>query len=213
MTKILQLFSLLFIFLFSAAFADTDLAKFDAYRLTVTQVDPEFHSFALSNGMVLTTLKAGWRFEILPEAGTEIYLRPKIRWSRGEEEKSENGEFWIFYTQIGRKRGLLGWMSAEPYQKMLTYVSTALECTQPAGWIFSAKSENVIELSDGSKWISKKIPKFDPGDHLVVSHDIETDQWFLIDITQESFVETNRVLVIYYSEIEVKPYRPAPLNE
>lgn len=208
MSKILKMLSVLFVLMFSMTFALSDEEGFANYRLKVIQVDPEFNCFSLSNGMVLTTIQREWRFEELPEIGTEIYVDSKIRFSRDAEEKVKEGEFWITYLHEGKKKLLLGWMSAEPDQKMLTYVSTKLECTQPAGLIFSEVHENVIELSDGSKWISQKVPHFDPGTRILVTPDQKSENWYLMDIGTERFLQTNRILLIYYSRIEVKPYLP-----
>jgi hypothetical protein len=95
----------------------------------------------------------------------------------------------------------------------LSYVSTQLVCTQPAGWLFSAVNENVIELSDGSKWISKEVPDFDQGDCAIVTRDIEDDQWYIIDVSRERFWGTDRRLVVFYNRVEVKPYNPEEITK
>jgi len=205
MTKTLKLLSLLLLVFFSNIFAESK-TDFDRYRLYVAKVDPEFHCFALSNGMVCYTVKKRWESETLPEVGAEIYLIPRLRLSRTRQEKVQEGEFYAFFSDQSSKRSLTVWSTPEFLKHCPSYVSAKIECTQPAGWWSYAVHELVIELSDGSKWITNKIPDFDPGSTVLITADHGSDKWFIINLSGARFLEKNRVSMVYYDQVEVRPY-------
>ena len=203
MTKTLKLLSLLFIFICSMTFALS--AEDDAvnqYRMYVTKVDPEFHCFALSNGMVCNTVKQEWMKEKLPEVGDEIFLIPLIRSSLSFEEKTERGEFLAF----SEKTGLSVWVSPESRQNCPSYVSIKLENSPSPEGLLPVKLK-VIKLSDGSKWLSEKVPPFDLGVTVVVTASRESGKWFLTDLSRDCFLGTDRALRVFYNQVEVQPYR------
>jgi hypothetical protein len=187
----MRLLSFLFVLVFSSIFADVDLEN---YRLYVTRVDPEFHCFELSNNLILNTVE--WEWEKLPDEGTEIYLKPTVRSSQSQEERIRDGEFYTFYYQDDREVNVNA-----------VWISTQLECTQPAGWFFSAVYENVIELSDGSKWICKNVPKFDKGDHVVLSADFwDSNKWFMYNVDKDFYFATDKFSVARNDGMRVQPY-------
>jgi hypothetical protein len=134
----MKLFFLMLIFSVSCAFTES---KFDPekYRLYVTEVDPEFHCFALSNGMTCYTIKLDWQLEKLPEVGTEIYLSPwsnKPKCVSSDNSRAlaiQKGEFYVSYSIAGQKRGHRVWMPREFEQYCLAYISTKSVSTQPVG--------------------------------------------------------------------------------
>ena len=203
----MRLLSFLFVLVFSSVFADVELEK---YRLYVTRVDPEFHCFELSNNFILNTGKRGWGSEKLPDEGTEIYLMPTVRSSRSQEERIRDGEFYAFYYQDDKEVKLNAvWISPESKQDCLSYVSTQLECTQPAGWFFSAVYENVIELSDGSRWICNKAPNFNKGDHVVLSVSFsDSNKWFMYNVDKDFYFATDKFSVTMNEGVRVQPYTP-----
>src|SRR5579863_8923319 len=133
MTKILKLFSLLFVLIFSMASAEF---KEDQYRLYVTMVDPEFHCFSLSNKMVFHIPEKNWETALLPEVGTEIFIEGETR-KVSNYLSSEDDKFGIGFSNHPENK--LWWelefmpvrMSKGSEEYCLTYVSSEPICTAP----------------------------------------------------------------------------------
>lgn len=218
MTKMMKLFSLCAMFLFSSVFALQDQVDLEKYRLYVTKVDPEFHCFALSNSWVFSIPQQNWETDQLPEVGTEIFILPKLRHPDNRLSLSEEGEFYAEYTKESKTHQIAVWMTEQSQQEFVTYVSSETVCTRP-GWIYGCWiDENVIELSDGSKWILKKKCNcsketrfgFNPGDRLIVTKR-DGNFCMITDIDRSFFYghnkPTGKAKAIYKWEA-VKPYTP-----
>ncbi|HEY5235199.1 MAG TPA: hypothetical protein VIJ14_03375, partial [Rhabdochlamydiaceae bacterium] len=95
--------SLMFMFLLSTVFAETK-PDLDKYRVYVTEIDPEFHCFALSNHMVFNIPKKNWETDPLPEVGTEVYLKPTIRMLEGRASYKGEGDFVVKFSQDPMKK-------------------------------------------------------------------------------------------------------------
>ena len=205
MTKTLNLFFFACVLIFSSAFSVSDARKKDQnkHRLYVTAVEPTVHGFALSNNMIFYTIKAMWSFEKLPEVGAEIYLSPIIKFSHSLDSKVMQGDFFAIYSKDGVKEILVVWMLPESEQHCLSYIGAKSVRSQL--WFYSAADENFIELSDGSKWISKTVPDFNPGDHVIVTPCFNSDEWKIINLSQPLLFKDVRRLTETYKTAEVKP--------
>jgi len=220
MNKTLKLFSLLFMFVFSALSADPEMEKdkfrsavFEKYQLTVTEVDPEFHCFALSNNMVFNIPKRNWEKETLPEVGTEIHFKPDFRLISHEKED----EIVIEYSQGPSKKMFSVWITPESKQNGLSCISSECILTAPAGWIFSEEYRDVLLLSDGSRWIKEKDGKtvFGPETRLIVSK--QKDGGFsIIDLDASIYgckCRTSGRSLTWHRFERVKPYVPEITKE
>jgi len=96
MTTSFKLFLMLFLLIFTGVFTETQI-DLDKYRLYVTEVDPEFHCFTLSNQMVCYVAQNNWETDLLPEVGAEIRLAPKKR--NPAMTLIEEGEFLAFLSK------------------------------------------------------------------------------------------------------------------
>lgn len=206
MFKILKLCSFVGFFLFSVLFAESKL-DLDHYRLYVTDVDPETHSFALSNKTIFQIAKKNRKIDRLPEIGTEVRFAPLKR-SVEEYSADEEGEFEVLYLFTAQGRLSRVWMPEESKAHCLTYVGSESICVEPAGLISSAKYQDVFELSNGSKWMAEgEGPfSFQKGDRIFLSK-INNVQWGILDVDQTVDVKCSctkkyvRVLSVI-----VKPY-------
>ena len=102
MNKTLKQFSLLLVFVFSAVFADSK-ADLENYRLFVTEVDPEFHCFRLSNKLVFNIPKKDWETETLPEVGTEVQIWPRFINVFNRHPFAEDDFNIVFYKNPDKK--------------------------------------------------------------------------------------------------------------
>lgn len=209
MNKTLKLFSLLFIFSFAAVFADSKV-DLENYRLYVTEIDPEFHSFRLSNNIICTVCKRNGVPETLPEVGTEVYIQTAQIVVSNPQPECER----VFgYAQDRAKKSFLAWITPESKQYGLSCVSSHQICIAPAGWIMPAQYRDVILLSDGSQWVKDDGGKtvFGPESHVVVSQQSE-DGYSIIDLdpTDDIYTRTyNGIMKINFARFEkVKPYFP-----
>jgi hypothetical protein len=199
-------------FLLSTVFAETK-TDLDKYRLFVAKVDPEFHCFALSNNMVFNIPKKNWKTESLPEVGTEVYLKPTIRMLEGRSSYKEEGDFVVKFSQDPMKKPVTAWMTKDSEQYCLSFVSSESVCTQSAIWITRGVYQNVLVLSDGSKWLMPKDDEveFTPGDRIMVSK-IQEDDYMIIDIDRSMFFcgeETASGKTFMWYKLErTKPYVP-----
>jgi hypothetical protein len=199
MSKTVQLFSLVLIFVVFDLFGIGDVVDpiytsvvrtdLEKYRLYVTMVDPEFHCFALSNNMVFNIPKKNWETTSLPEVGTEVSVYPSVIRLEGRSTYNEQGDFMVKYSQESMEKQTRVWMTRDSEQYCLSYVSSESVCTKPAGWVIRGVYQNVLTLSDGSKWILPKDArvKFVPGDRIILSKTQEGD-YAIIDIDQSIFV-------------------------
>ena len=204
MTKTVKLFSLLLMFVFSTVFAESDL---DKYRLYVTDVDPEYQCFALSNNMIFCVARNNLETDTFPEVGVEIVLAPWIRHPDARYFVHE-GDFMARFFGIPQNHPTKICMIPESREFCLSYVSTESVCIEPDGWFFSGVYIDVIELSDGSKWIAESTDPFEfkKGDHIIVTK-IGDNQWGFIDVDQNVSRKTaNEEIYVHYLGVAVKPY-------
>lgn len=186
MSKILKLFSGVFLFIVTSLSAEPNLGL-DPYTLYVTEVDPETHRLVLSNKIVFQIAQQSWA-DRLPEVGAEIRLLPSYRdVERFTEE--EEGEFRLIYFFHPENKRLNVWMPAGSRQNCVSYVTTEPVCLQPAGWFSSAIYKDAIVLSDGSQWMAESEDQnhFVKGDPIVISK-INDFQWIIINLNQISWV-------------------------
>ncbi len=198
MAKPLKLFSLLLIFLFSTMVAESK-NDLDKYRLYVTNVDPEFHCFALSNQMTFCIAKNDWETGNLPEVGTEVSLVPRFTYPDMRYSVSEGDlsvlNFGSFHRGPMYQPKLTNiWMSPESKQYCFSFVSSESVCLQPAGWFSSAVNRDVIKLSDESQWIAEQEGRFGfkKGDRVIVTQ-INDSQWGIIDVDQNVTMESRHI--------------------
>lgn len=215
MTKILKLFSLLLMAVFSAVFADStvDLEK---YRLTVTEIDPEFHCFRLSNHMIFNIPKKNWEKVELLEVGTEVYLKPIGR-KVTSRLSCEEGNLCVCFSKNPKKKCMLVWMPKESEEHCLTYVSSELICTAPSGWFSSQEYRYVMTLSDQSKWVMKRDGEsnFRLGERVIVSRGKE-DEFYLINIDRTAVrkhVYVHNDAFMWQESVIVKPYVPEQITK
>lgn len=201
MTKTLKLFSLLFVMMFSMVFAESKI-DLEQYRLFVTKVDPESHCFVLSNELTCCQIKRDWNTKTLPPIGIEIVLTNLVSPSEHKRSNNEAGEFLALDDNGGQYNV---WVPQESEPYFLTVVMCRSVCTHPAGWIYSATYENMIELSDGSKWTTQMDHAFEEGDRVVVSIDSDFGTWELINLdTVVHAASSNNET--YYEKIIASPY-------
>jgi len=200
MSKSLKLFSLLFLLIFSAAFAEFDVEK---YRLFVSKVDPELQSFVLTNGMTCHKIESSDNPKGLPAIGSEIVLYPLKTTSEHRRANKELGEFAALDDQNWR---YLIWMPQDAEEYFLTVVSCQSIRTRPAGWFTSDRYENIVELSDGSRWIAQENHMFAKGDHVVVScEDDLLGLWHLINVDRVLYLTSSNET--YYYLLSVMPFQ------
>jgi hypothetical protein len=211
MTKILKYFSLLFVFMFSLVSAEI---KEDQYRLYVTDIDPEFHCFALSNNMVFNIPKKMWEKVTLPEVGTEVYVMDGFRCI---PEPKHECVFAFGYSQDGAEKRCYACITPESKKYGLTCVSSKTICTAPAGYIFSAQYRAVLLLSDGSQWIKEEDTKnvFDSESRLIVSKQND-GSYSIIDLDESDYpckqmARIGKTLTWHQCD-RVKPYVPETTN-
>lgn len=202
MTKTLKFFSLVLLLIFSVAFGGSkvDLEK---YRLFVTKVDPESHCFVLSNGMTCCQIIRDWNKKALPNIGIEIALTNLSSPSENKKSNKEEGEFLALDDNGGQ---YYVWMPLESEQYFLTVVLCRSVCTCPAGWVYSATYENLIELSDGSKWTTSMDHAFARGNRIVVSTDNDFGIWELINLDTVVHAAASSNNETYYEKITASPY-------
>lgn len=160
----------LFLSFFSMAFADLE-----KYRLVVAEVDPDSHSFVLSNGMKFCKI-ASDKTATLPPVGIEAIIYPLTSSSEDKRMNREEGEFEIIDDG---NRQFQVWMPKESEQFLLTVVSCRPKCVP--GWLYPS-CKSLIELSDGSKWTTDDHHFFAKGDRIIVSTDIDIGDWRLINV-------------------------------
>jgi hypothetical protein len=209
MNKTLKLISLAFMFVFSTVFTEPK-AEQDPHRLYVTKVDPEFHCFVLSNNMMFYSIKNEWKTENLPDVGTEVKLLPAERHPEKKNAIMEEGEFKAIYAIGDRKRSLFIWMPPESEQYCFSYVASKQLSVKPAGWFSARVNQEIIELSDGSKWLVE--PKetelgFSPGDHVIVAG-VDEARHMLINVNRMFYSHINQTdkTLGWYRYAVVKPY-------
>jgi hypothetical protein len=207
MIKTLKQFSLLFVFIFSMISAES---KEDQYRLYVTMVDPEFHCFALSNNMVFNIPKKNWETTALPEVGTEVYITPWLRIIQ-ERPSCNEGDFVVRYSQDSMKEPITVWMTKDSEQYGLSCISSEFVCTQPAGWLTPGVYQNVLTLSDGSKWTLDAKVGFTPGDRILMSK-IKEEEYRIIDIDRVNVITLGNVYIAY-EDTKAKPYVPVEIAQ
>lgn len=203
MTNTFKWFSLLLLLILKTIIGQPK-SDLDKYRVYVTDIDPAFHCFALSNQMVCYVARNHWMTDPLPEVGAEIRLAPKKR--NPALTMMEQGEFLAFFSLGILKKLIPVWMTQESYQYFLTYVSTEKIYPKPVGWC--SAPINVIELSDGSKWITENKSKLGlvGGDHVLINR-IDDHQCWLIDIDRTT-IEGGSKNAKFVSDngVVVKPY-------
>lgn len=203
MTKMVKLFSLCIVLMFSPVSAEAETKEErdrlfieQIYRLTVTKVDPVFHCFSLSNKLICNIPKKHWETDALPEVGDEIFLRPFPRIQGHRISHVETGELHIEIkdpqTKLFTKQPITVWISGES-EYQLCYVRSKWKVTEPAsGWLHPAVYTEFIRLSDGSSWARKleKATVFEPGDRILVCK-INEKEYLLIDLDVMSSMGTN----------------------
>lgn len=206
MIKMMKLFSLLFVCMFSIVSADI---KEDQYRLTVTEVDLDFHCFRLSNHMVFNIPKRMWEKVTVPEVGAEVYVMDGFRCIPDKHECV----FAFGYSQAGAEKRCYACITPESKKYGLSCVSSKTICTAPAGYIFSAEYRAVLLLSDGSQWIKEEDTKtvFDSESRLIVSKQND-GSYSIIDLDESDYpckqmARIGKTLTWHRSE-RVKPYVP-----
>jgi hypothetical protein len=207
MTKMLKHFSLLFVLMFSVVSAEI---KEDPYRLYVTEVDSEFHCFALSNHMVFNIPERNWKADAFPEVGTEVY---SIDGGRCIPDPKHECVFVFEYSQDSTKKRCYAWITPESKQYGLSCILSKTICTAPAGYIFSPEYRDVLQLSDGSQWIKENSTKtrFGPESRVVVSK-LMDGSYSIVDLDESDWpcscsATTGRTLTWHRYE-RVKPYVP-----
>ncbi len=222
MIKMVKLFSLCVMFLFSSVFAvgEASLVGLEKYRLYVTKVDPEFHCFALSNNLVCQTLKKNWETETLPEVGAQVYITNCVSMIDNRVSDKDVAEFEIGYTENPEKKLIGVRIFQDSKQYGLSIISTESVCTAPDGWIFSAEYKDVILLSDGSQWMKEKAGKtvFCSESRVVVSRQKEGG-YSILDLDQSSYsCKCNRKnrpgkMIVGHRSERVNPYFPEMANK
>jgi len=201
MNKSLKLFSFVLLLIFSVAFGESRV-NLEKYRLYVTKVDPESHCFVLSNGITCCQIKRDWNRKTLPSVGIEIILTNLVSPSEDKRSNQEEGEFLALDDNGGQ---FFVWVPQESEKYFLTVVMCRSVCTHPGGWVYSATYENMIELSDGSKWTTQMDHAFAEGDRVVVSTDIDFDTWELINLDTVVHAASSKNET-YYEKITASPY-------
>ncbi len=226
MSKILKLFSLVFVLIFSIVSADPETGEdkfrsviFEKYMLTVTEVDPELHCFRLPNRLVCNIPIKDWKTAILPEVGDRVCLIPIGRLHSHRSTHIEQGELRAdIKGPDGLSKGeVTVWISDES-EYQLYFVGVELVCTQPnSGWVFpNSVYEEIILLSDGSRWTRKREQEsvFTRGDRIIVSH-LKENEYLLIDLDNNfSFKEirAGKNLVVLSNEA-VEPFNKLKITK
>lgn len=217
MKNTLKLFSIMFFLIFSSVFAEAEV-NLDKYRLFVTSVDEEAHSFTVSNGLILYLAKNQWTSQKLPDIDNEIQLFPLPWFSEKKEANVEEGELIVFFdSKEIKNRMVFAWISPGSAPSGLSYVSTQIVCVEPAGWFSAGKFENIIELSDGSKWIQGPLdPLLSKEDYVILSPDLDSKDWLLINLNRIVYFQSHNVALktlAIYRYTKVRPYRTLINNE
>lgn len=199
MTKFLKLFSLLIMSIFFNVFAESiDLEK---YQLSVTQVDPESNCFVLSNGMTCCMSQRYRDSETPPNVGTKVFLLPLRNSSENKRANMKSGEF-VIKDYTGTE--FLVWVPVESEQYFLTIVSCKSACAAPHMGVY----ENIIELSDGSKWATFDDHTYEKGNRVIVSdtNRVGYKTWRLINVDRVVHVAASKNNESHYSALLVSPY-------
>lgn len=214
MTKIMKLFFLMLMFVAFDLFGIGDNADLEKYRLYVTMVDPEFHCFALSNNLVFHIPKKNWETDCLPSVGSEVYIESLPRIIEGSSY-DEQGDFNVFSSDQKKPNPVLLTKDSAQYC-LLSYDSFEQICSQPAGWIVRAFYQNILTLSDGSKWVrmydgpdTSINEEFIQGDRIILSK-LKDDEYVIINIDRTRFIISKYEM---YRTTVVKPYDLAEIVE
>jgi hypothetical protein len=210
-SKLLRLLFVVFASLCSLVRAETQ--DLDKYRVYVSKVDDEFHSIALSNGMILQVVQMKWGLEKFLVAGDEILILPMLRHLERKESLKNEGD--LLLISFGDQQKIINvWVTEESNFQMPTYASGSSLCLKPAGWLSSEQRLSVFELSDGSKWSIEDPALQDwvhlfakKGDRIVISHSPSLDRWVFVNIDHLlEFKDDSKETLGYYSAIGVRPY-------
>ena len=209
MFKTLKNFSFAVLFAFSIVSAEPN-QNLDQHRPYIAAVDPETYSFALSNNLVFQMKKKDWDIE--PEVGIEVRFAPVMRGGESGFSDQKADDLLCLFAFNCRLKTV--WLSEESKKYCLSYVASEPICTEPAGWISSAAYRDVIELSDGSKWIAVMEGPFSfkKGDRIILSK-VDQITWGIIDIDQtieqtgtdgKKYMHLLSVVVIPYTSADQK---------
>jgi hypothetical protein len=178
-----------FITVCSFAMADP-IDNLDAYRIYVKAVDEEFHVVALSNGLICNVIPQDFWLEKNLEVGDEVELVVNSSFVEEKNSLKEMGEFTLLLRKDKTFRKISVWVTDESRKNGLIYVSDTTRTIQPAGWFSQAVNETIIELSNGSKWVSNG-QTLSKGDHVVLTYNTHLHKWLLISLDSSKIVKAN----------------------
>jgi hypothetical protein len=177
-----------FITVCSFAMADP-IDNLDEYRIYVKAVDEDFHVVALSNGLICQVIPQDFWLEKNLEVGDEVELGTNVAFV---EQLKERGELMLLLRKDNILRKIAVWVTEESKKNGLIYVSDTTRTLQPVGLFSQAVKETIIELSNGSKWVSDglTLPK---EDHVVLTYNTVSHQWFLISLDKPEIMKADQV--------------------
>lgn len=192
-------------------FAQADI-NLNKYRMYVTAIDEDTHCFAVSNGLIFHLVKKHWASKNLPEIGVEIKLIPMGWFPEVKSSNIEEGEFIVLFdNETAKNQRVLAWLSPDSEFQDISYVSTQNVCVEPAGWFSMGKFENVIELSDGSKWIRGSLdPLLNKEDRMILSPEPGSENWLLINLNRLIYFDSQVARLKTFSMYrfaQIKPYK------
>jgi hypothetical protein len=181
-----------FITVCSFAMADP-IDNLDEYRIYVKAVDEDFHVVALSNGLICQVIPKCWWLEKNLEVGDEVELAVNLSPVEQKNSLKEGGEFTLLLRKDNTLRTIDVMVTEESRKNGLIYVSDTTRTIQPAGLFFQAVNETIIELSNGSKWVSDHGRTFPKGDHVVLTYDTRYHKWVLISLDTSKIVKASKL--------------------
>jgi hypothetical protein len=181
-----------FITVCSFAMADP-IDNLDEYRIYVKAVDEEFHVVALSNGLICNVIPKCWWLEKNLEVGDEVELGVNVSLVEQKNSLKEGGEFTLLLRKDNTLRKIDVMVTEESRKNGLIYVSDTTRTIQPAGWFSQVVNETIIELSNGSKWISDNGRTLSKGDHVVLTYNTHLHKWALVSLDSSKFVKANEL--------------------
>ncbi len=211
MKTILKLFLMIFFLICFPLFAEADL-NLNKYRMYVTAVDEDAHCFAVSNGLIFHLIKKHWTVKKLPEIGVEIKLIPMGWFPEVKSSNIEEGEFIVLFdNETAKNQRVLAWLSPDSEFQYISYVSTQNVCVEPAGWFSMGEFENIIELSDGSKWIQGPLdPLLNKEDRIIISPEPGSENWLLINLNRLIYFDAHIARIKTFSMYrfaQIKSYK------
>jgi hypothetical protein len=185
---------ILITFITVCSFAMADIENLDKYPINVKAIDEEFHAVALSNGLICNVTPKHFWLEKNLEVGEEVELFPNVWPSFIEQEGSikDSGEFTLTLCKDKTLITIDVWVTEESKKTGLIYTSDTVRIIQPAGWLSQAVKKTIIELSNGSKWVSNNGQTFAKGDHVIPLYSKKFHQWWLVNLDKSTDIKATK---------------------